>query len=264
MKSLEPRIQSLARADAILSAVLSHGSTPLPLKQLTAKLGLNKTTVFNLAESLVQLGFLERSYDPRGYKLGLRCLELGRHVTKTFPLLQVSQPVLRELCGKTRETVNLAVPYLQEAIIIEALQSPQMVRASAYAGARTHYHSSACGKALLAHRSPEEREWLYAHVGLPRMTPHTICDPQALEKDLADTVRRGFATDRQENEIGAYCIGVPIHDPFGEVIASISVSGVIQRMTPPFVEEVVALLRAQTAAITSALAPAQQARRPAA
>ena len=82
------------------------------------------------------LGFLDRATQPKGYRLGLRCLELGRHVTKTLPILEISQPFLRELCRATRETVNLAVPYLHEGIIVEALQSQQAVRATAYCGTR--------------------------------------------------------------------------------------------------------------------------------
>ena len=148
--SARPRIQSLGRADAILTAVMQH-DRPIALAALSEAVALNKTTVFNLAESLLELGFLERTSQPKGYRLGLRCLELGRHVAKTLPILEISHPFLRELCVTTRETVNLALPYLHEGIIVEALQSQQAVRAIAYAGARTHYHSSACGKAMLAY-----------------------------------------------------------------------------------------------------------------
>lgn len=247
-----PRIQSLGRADAILSAVMSHDG-PITLSALSEALGLNKTTVFNLAESLVVLGFLDRTTQPKGYRLGLRCLELGRHVTKTLPILEISQPFLRELCRATRETVNLAVPYLHEGIIVEALQSQQAVRATAYAGARTNYHSSACGKAMLAYFPEEQRRWIYKSAGLQRMTEHTICDPAILEKELAGVRKNGFATDRQENEIGAYCIGMPIFGPFDQVVGGISVSGVIHRMTPEFVAEIVELLRQSTREISRTL-----------
>jgi DNA-binding IclR family transcriptional regulator len=247
-----PRIQSLGRADAILSAVMNHDGT-ITLSALSEALGLNKTTVFNLAESLVVLGFLDRATQPKGYRLGLRCLELGRHVTKTLPILEISQPFLRELCRATRETVNLAVPYLHEGIIVEALQSQQAVRATAYAGARTNYHSSACGKAMLAYFPEEQRQWIYKSTGLQRMTEHTICDPRVLEKELAEVRRNGFATDRQENEIGAYCIGMPIFGPFDQVVGGISVSGVIHRMTPEFVAEIVELLRQATREISRTL-----------
>jgi DNA-binding IclR family transcriptional regulator len=247
-----PRIQSLARADAILSAVMSQ-SGPISLSALSENLALNKTTVFNLAESLVVLGFLERTAQPKGYRLGLRCLELGRHLAKNLPILELSRSPMRELCQVTRETVNLAVPYLHEGIILEALQSAQAVRATAYSGARTNYHSSACGKAMLAFFPEDQRRWLYENVGLPYMTEHTITDPAMLEADLQTVRDLGYATDRQENEIGAYCIGMPIFGPFKDVVGAISVSGVIQRMTPDLIAEIVSLLRHHTKAITAAL-----------
>jgi IclR family acetate operon transcriptional repressor len=251
----QARIQSLTRADDILTAVM--GSTgPISLATLSEKVNLNKTTVFNLAESLVTLGFLERTTNPKGYKLGLRCLELGRHITKTLPILEVSRPSLREICQVTRETVNLALPYLQEAIIAEALQSQQAVRATAYAGARSEYHSSACGKAMLAYFPEEQRRWLYNSFGLKRLTEHTICDVPTLEAELAEIRKRGYALDRQENEIGAFCVGMPIFGPFKDVVGAISVSGVIQRMTPDFVEEIVELLHKHTQLISSRLAGA--------
>jgi IclR family acetate operon transcriptional repressor len=248
----EVRIQSLARADSILSAVMAN-EKPITLGALSEAIQLNKTTVFNLAESLVVLGFLNRTKHPKGYELGLRCLELGRHVKKSLPVLEVSRPYLRELCQITRETVNLAVPYLQDALILEALQSQQAVRAIAYAGTLTHYHSSACGKALLAYFPEEQRHWLYSKVGLARMTEHTICDASMLETQLEEVRRTGVAYDRQENEVGAFCIGMAIFGPFDEVVGSISVSGVTGRMVPDFIDEIIAALRRSTAEIGKAL-----------
>ena len=54
---------------------------------------------------------------------------------------------------------------------------------------------------------------------------HDLPDPRILEKELAELRKNGFATDRQENEIGAYCIGMPIFGPFDQVVGGISVSG---------------------------------------
>ncbi len=247
-----PRIQSLARADAILNVVM-YNDEPTPLAKLAEILQLNKTTVFNLAESLVVLGYLTRTTSPKGYKLGLRCLELGRQVSRKLPILDISRPSLRELCQTTNETVNLAVPYLQEAILVEALQSRQGVRATAYAGTRSAYHSSACGKALMAFFPEEQRNWLYDHVGLNRITEFTICDKTILEKCLAEVRERGYATEEQENEIGASCVAVPIFGPFNEVVAAISVTGVSQRMTPERVKAIVKDLKIHSARISKAL-----------
>jgi DNA-binding IclR family transcriptional regulator len=85
------------------------------------------------------------------------------------------------------------------------------------------------------------------------MTEFTICDAESMERELDATRDRGFATDRQENEIGAYCVGMPIFGPFDQVVASISVSGVINRMTPDLVAEIVAQLRDATGRISQSL-----------
>lgn len=110
-----------------------------------------------------------------------------------------------------------------------------------------------CGKALLAYFPKEQREWLYQSVGLEKKTPYSIFDTRRLEKELAEVRKNGFAVDQQENEIGAFCVGMPIFGPFEQVVASISVNGVIQRMAPQFVSEVVTLLRHHTGRISEQL-----------
>jgi len=247
-----PRIQSLARADAILTAVMRNEGH-VSLRGLTDMVGLNKTTVFNLAESLVALGFLSRTIDPKGYRLGLRCLELGRHVSNNLPVLELCRPVLRELCHETGETVNLAVPYLEEAILVEALQSRQGVRATAYAGARSSYHSSACGKAILAFLPVERRRWLYDNVGLHPHTEFTITSRDELEAQLEDIRAGGVATEVQENELGASCVAVPIFGPSREIVAAISVTGVLHRMTDERVASMAEMLRKRAEAVTRQL-----------
>ena len=247
-----PRIQSLARADSILTAVMNHEGA-MPLSDLTEELGLNKTTVFNLAESLVVLGYLARSANTKGYNLGLRCLELGRKLAKDLPILEVSRPALRELCKVTGETVNLAVPYLQQAILIEALQSQQGVRATAYAGERSDYHSSACGKVLFANFPSERREWVFNNVEFTQHTEFTITDHKLLAEQLKEIQSQGYAVEQQENELGAFCVAVPIFGPFDEVVASISVSGVFSRMTNEKVQAVLSELKKHADEISNKL-----------
>lgn len=106
---------------------------------------------------------------------------------------------------------------------------------------------------MFAYFPEERRRWHYRVNGLPRMTEFTICDEVALETDLEEVRSLGYATDKQENEIGAYCIGMPIFGPFGELVGAISVSGVIQRMTPDLIAEIVTLLSEHTSRISVAL-----------
>jgi DNA-binding IclR family transcriptional regulator len=88
----KPRIQTLARADTILSAVMNAPTGIASLTILTEELGLNKTTIFNLTESLVTLGFLQRTTKPKGYRLGLRIMELSRALSRNMNILEYVRP----------------------------------------------------------------------------------------------------------------------------------------------------------------------------
>ena len=85
------------------------------------------------------------------------------------------------------------------------------------------------------------------------MTENTICDVDALEAQLEDGRRTGIAYDRQENEIGGYCIAMAIFGLFNEAVGSISVSGVIERRVPRFIEEISEMLRSAATGIGIAL-----------
>ena len=101
------RIQALARASVIIDVVATGEESGVGLTVISKATSLNKTTAFNLLASLVALGFVEQDTQTRKYRLGLRCLELGRQVQQRLQVSHLARPVLVELCRKTNETVNL-------------------------------------------------------------------------------------------------------------------------------------------------------------
>lgn len=247
-----PRIQSLARANAILTEVAGASTGAIRLNELSQRLGLNRTTVFNLAESLVMLGFLAK--DESGYCLGLRNIELGRAATRRVDVLPAIRPALMRICHQTGETVNLALPYLAEAMIVESYESRHGVRATAYAGTRAPYHATACGKALLTRFSPETRQQIYDFAGLPAVTERTITERRALEADLAAVEARGYALEVEESELGAFCVAVAVVNSFGEALASISVASVTQRMSSETIAAFAAILKQEVVVLERELA----------
>jgi IclR family acetate operon transcriptional repressor len=98
-------------------------------------------------------------------------------------------------------------------------------------GSRTALHSSAVGKILLATLPEEDVAHIVARRGLSRQTDKTITEPAKLMRHLSDVRRQGFAIDDEENEKGIRCVGAPIRDAEGKVVAAISVSGPTARIT---------------------------------
>jgi DNA-binding IclR family transcriptional regulator len=60
--------------------------------------------------------------------------------------------------------------------------------------------------------------------GLPRFTANTITDAGELEQALAKVRKQGYAIDQEEILPDLCCIGAPIHNYTGQVIAAISMS----------------------------------------
>src|SRR5690606_4759897 len=141
----------------------------------------NKVTAFNLLQTLVALGYLEQEAGSRRYRLGLRALELAGHARSGRDLARLCEPILHALCRDTGETINLAVPYHGYAMIVDSVEGRHGIRTTAYAGARSPYHSTACGKVLLAFTAPELRESLLTSIRLEPRTPSTITAIDALE-----------------------------------------------------------------------------------
>ena len=87
------------------------------------------------------------------------------------------------------------------------------------------------GKAILAYLPPAERRSLVERMQFETFTPNTIVSRESLESDLHAISARGYSIDDEEHEPGVRCVGAPIFDARGRVVASISVSGPTQRVT---------------------------------
>jgi DNA-binding IclR family transcriptional regulator len=233
-----PRIQSLARASAIIDVVAAGPESGVGLSEISKTTGLNKTTAFNLLGSLVVLRLIEQDANTRCYRLGLKLLELGRLVQERLHISHIARPILVDLCRKTNETVNLGLPDLLDLLVTESFQGNRILHARANAGWRCHYHSTALGKAFMAAWDEPMRQAIYNSCGLTEETSNTITAVDDLEAQLARFRQQGYSVDIEENESGVNGIARWIVDGMGEVAAAVSVSGHANRLTEEVMERI--------------------------
>lgn len=250
----EARIQSIGRAKALMDVMADGGW--VSLRDLALGTRLAKTTAFNLVSALVDVGLAERDVKAGAYRLSLQHLIYGKAVERRLDITAIARPHLIRLCAMTRETVNLALPGPADAVIVESLEGSQSLRVSSYAGTRAAYHSTACGRALLAHQSLQFRKIIYSLGSLPAATDRTITDPEALELVLERGRALGWTTEFEENEMGGACVAAPIFGPGGDAIAAVSIAGPAARFEPEAIERLGKLLVAQLAQVTTELTAA--------
>ena len=244
----DARIRSVARAKALLDAMVSGEWVTLRL--LAERTGLAKTTAFNLVTALVDVGLSERDAKAGAYRLSMQHLIYGKAVERRLDIPSIVRPFLIRLCATTRETVNLALPGPTDATIVESFEGTQALRVSSYSGTRAAYHSTACGRALLAHQPESFRNLIYSIGNLPAATNRTITEPEALEAILERCRTLGWATEYEENEVGGACVAAPIFDHTGDVVAAVSIAGPSSRFDAEMIERLGKLLVANLAGVT--------------
>jgi DNA-binding IclR family transcriptional regulator len=91
-------------------------------------------------------------------------------------------------------------------------------------------HANAFGKAVLAFL-PAERVQDILTAGMPALTEHTHTSPNALVRELAATRHSGLSYDREEYSKGIYCVGAPVFDVQGAIVAGLGITGLASRRT---------------------------------
>lgn len=223
-------VQVLDRAVALIET-LACESQDLTLGELYERLGIHKSTVYRLLMVLERHGFVEKSPQNGRYRLGLKFFELANSVTARLDFRERARPHLERLVAETNETVHLCILNQGEVVYLEKVEASRTFRIPSIVGGRYPAHCGAAGKALLAFLSETELEELIRKRGLRRFTSQTITSPRALKAELRRIAERGYSIDNEEFEEGLKCLGAPVRDYSGRVIAAISLAGPAFRLT---------------------------------
>lgn len=220
----------MPRTFSVLEALVD-GAPQTTLGQIAQRSGLPKPTVHRILTSLVQLGFA-RSGGDGSYLLGSQALRLAGRVLSSVDYGGHTRPALRGLQEHTAETIHFAILSGTHATYVEKLEGRRPYRMASRVGMDLPLHSTAIGKAILAHLAPDERAAMIRRLDLVRLTSHTITDREQLEAELANIRREGYAVDEEENEEGIRCVGAPVFARGGRVIGALSVSAPAFQLSP--------------------------------
>ena len=220
-------IQVIDRLAQLLDAIAMYDD-PVSLKTLAAQTELHPSTAFRILGSMCEHGLVERSAGGQ-YRLGVKLLQLGSRVQGQLDLREEARPIMEWLRDEIGETVNLIMREGDQVIYVERARPNRMMRVEQMIGGHAPLHVTAVGKLFLADGGAEACLDYAERTALKPCTPHSITDPSKLWRSVKNALKQGYAVDDQEAELGVGCIGVPIRDGSGRVIAGISVSAPIER-----------------------------------
>jgi DNA-binding IclR family transcriptional regulator len=235
--TLDPSERTLAGAQVvdrvvdILETFASQGPE-LGVSDVSRALGLKKATTHRLLASLLRRGIVAQDRETRRYRLGMKLWELGQLAISQVDWVERVKPYLQGLTDSSGETTHLAVLSDGQALYVEKVESSRSLRMPSQVGRRLPVHCTGVGKALVAFLPEEVLEGLLTRRGLAGMTPNTITDMDALQRELARVRERGYAVDNEEIEEGLRCIAAPVRDHTGHVVAAVSIAGPSSRLRP--------------------------------
>lgn len=233
----DDQLQSVNRALDIVCAIAERHE--LGISELTRKLVFSKSTVHRVLQTLTTRGFVERTRSGR-YRLGLKVLELGNSYRFQLDLVEIAEPILKELSQLLNANTHLAKLDQTEVVDLTRVEYPMPVRVAKFSILRRPAHCTGLGKVLLAYSGKATLD--QALQKLSKLTAKTITQPQRFLQELRRIRELGYGIDNEEFSLGIRCVAAPVFSDTSEVIAAISVSALITHLTydkvPEFVKHV--------------------------
>ncbi len=233
------KVKSLVKSLRLLKLYTSQRSE-WGISDMVRELGYHKSSIQRIVDTLETEGFLARiTADRRTYRLGPEILFLGNVAESNLDIKSVARPIMAQLVDQVHETSYLCIVDQYQCYYIEKIECSQPIRIVHSLGQRNPLHCTGVGKALLSGMTNDEIDRVIAERGLKRYTLGTITNRKDLFEEVERIRNERVAYDNEELNIGVKCIAAPIFDRAGRVVASISISGPVQRFVSekiPFFE----------------------------
>lgn len=213
-------VPAVTRAVAVLD-LLAQRREAMSLARLAASLGLPKSTLHALCNTLSSLGYLRRQ--DTGYFIGPRVMGLAQAFVACASPAQEFGRLWADTEPTPQETVILSVLDGRDVIYVAARHGVRPLGLAFSVGMRLPACRAASGKAMLAFTAAEEVKRLFPEPRLPAFMDRAGLQRSAWLRELSLVRERGFSVDDEGVREGVTCFGAPVFDAAGLVVAGVGV-----------------------------------------
>lgn len=232
----------------------------MTLTEISSRLGLPTSSTHNVLQRMVSTEVITVT-DEHQYSLGARAVRLGFRIIDSLEVQVgvVARRHLQELARDTGEHIYLAMILGRRVVYVDRVLGSRAVGVDIRLGQSLFLHATSVGKLFAAHNEQLHRRLLSQP--RPRLTDHTLVEPDEIEAELQRIRDQGFAVSNEEAILGVMGVAVPVRDARGVVVAAIHISALSSQVTPEREGELISAATATANSIEAELGRPSVARR---
>ncbi len=243
--------RSVVRSIEILN-LISLSKEGLSLNEIIEKTTIPKTTAYEILLMLLDSEMIQPDKGTtKRYQIGLKAFVIGNRYIQNLDLIEEAKPIVAQACTDLEMTIFIAMLDGNQIIYLYKQEPEYVPIPTANISNRDDAYCTSLGKAILSEISEAELNPLIKTMKFRQRTGRTIMDTKTLKEDLTLTKERGYSLDDREILDFIMCLGAPVFDHKGKVVAGISAAGLYTENRNPELEG--KILRASADAISSRL-----------
>ncbi|MBM7332768.1 IclR family transcriptional regulator [Alcanivorax marinus] len=252
--------RSIRRAVAILRILATGQEHGVRITDIVHQTGLNRPTVHRILRVLIEEEAVEQDPNTRRYMVGPEVSLLGLSRAARVPVKSVAEPYLRHIAEQCGDSVFLTIRSGFDSICVDRKTGNYPVKVlSIEVGARRPLGVSVSGLVLLAFAEPDDSEEVLQG-NEQRLVSHGL-KLDEVRRRITETRSLGYAYSEVGVVPGTRALALPVFDADQQLVASVAVSAMADRLSPERLAILVPLIRRQTELIAQRLSEIHTRRR---
>lgn len=205
------------------------------VSRIAERFGRPVSTVHGHLTTLKQCGYVIQ--EGNEYNLSLKFVDLGNYVVNRTQAYKIADTYTEKVAEKTGCRSIFAVEENGRGVYISRNSGEHSRWSHEQIGNRFYLHTTAAGKAILAHLSRTRVKEIIDRWGLPKQTEDSITDEDELMEELQEVREAGIGFNREEEVSGVRAVSVPLVSDSGKIIGALSANGPANQLVGDWYEE---------------------------
>lgn len=233
----------LVRGITIIERLASDGSQSVEV--LFQNTNIPRSSIYRILCTLESMDYVSRFREGAEdiWELQFKILGITSNLLSRIDLKTKLRDILLKLADDTKEIVQLGIIQFDKVMFVDVIKRHKSIVNVANIGESVDINVCAAGLAICAFLDPKELDKILNNIQLQKHTEYTIDNPTEFKNLLSKIHKTGYSLDDQYFAIGHRCIGAPVFDYTGKVIASINISGHIRTITDDRVDHLASLVK---------------------